>query len=139
MARTKTAGKFPAAPTHIGNSPLVQPAAADRTVGFRRNTEERRSPARFATLPVVSDDRIVVGRRRARLEGFENATRGARRDACATLGVDADKLEAGRHAEWHARLVGKRELQEVLHDRRRGVTTRCAARDVARLVVTEID
>src|SRR4051812_2962872 len=45
-----------------------------------------------------ADDRVVIRRRGARLEGFQEATT-ARTGAHATLGIDADELDAGGHLE----------------------------------------
>src|SRR6201999_2519973 len=59
--------------------------------------------------------------------------------ARAGLEIDADELDAGRHAERHRRFVGERDLQEVLDDRGRENAAGHAAAERARLVVTDID
>ncbi len=69
---------------------------------------------------VVADDRI--GCRAATVPGLKASSRPPARtgrDAHAGLRIDADQLDAGRHAERHRRLVGERHLEEVPDDRRR--------------------
>src|SRR5208282_4308191 len=75
----------------------------------------------------------------AGLEGFEDHVGVARGGAHAGFGVDADELDAGRHAERDRRLVGERDFEEIADHRRREVTTGRQPRDVARLVVTHVD
>ena len=58
-----------------------------------------------------ADDRVVVRRRCAGLESFEDSA-SARTYAHAALRVDADQLNAGRDAERHCRLVGKRRFRK---------------------------
>ena len=82
-----------------------------------------------------ADDRVAVGRRGAGLERFEDDVRVARAGAHAALGVDADELDARRHAERNRRLVGERHLQEIAHDRRGEMAAGGEPPDMARLVV----
>src|SRR5207244_12974753 len=53
--------------------------------------------------------------------------------------LDANKLDAGGHLEGNRGLVGERELQEILGDRRGQMTAGHAAAEIARLVETDID
>src|SRR5262249_23331166 len=114
---------------------LVQAAGAgaDRAIGLGRNS--KRAPVWVAH----ADHCIVVGRRGARLEGFQDHPLIARSCAHAALGINADELDAGRHAERYSRFVGKRDLHEITHDRGRQHTAGSATAEVARLVVAEID
>ena len=70
--------------------------------------------AHLAASRLRPDDRIIVGRRGAGLEGFEDDARHRRAGAHAGLRIDADELDAGRHAERNGRLVGERHFQKSL-------------------------
>src|SRR5260221_13531863 len=77
----------------------VQPAstgAQDAAVGIGRHRQ------RSAIGIGDADHRIIIRWRGAWLEGLEDrAARIARPGAHAGLGIDADQLDAGRHAEWN--------------------------------------
>src|SRR5262249_31548627 len=68
-----------------------------------------------------------------------NGPLGARASARSALQIDADKLDAWRHAERRRRLVDKRDLQKFLHDRRGEMTTSGAPTKMTRLVVANIN
>ena len=57
------------------------------------------APARRPSASATPIAAVIVRRRGARLEGFEDRAALARAGAHAALGVDADQLDAGRHAE----------------------------------------
>src|SRR6185312_14959587 len=116
----------------VATARSIEPAGsrADGAIGLRRD-----QAGRTALGLAVADDGIAIGWRRARLEGLENDTAAARPGAQTGLQVDADELEARRHPERHARLVGQRHLQEVAHDRRREMATGRPAGEMARLVI----
>src|SRR5690606_34918526 len=82
---------------------------------------------------------IAVGRLRAGLEGFEDHALVARLGAEARLGIDADQLDAGRHAERLRRLIGERGLEKIADDRSRVLAAGDTAAERARPIVTEID
>src|ERR1700694_3518694 len=57
---------------------------------------------------------IIIRRRGARLEGFEDGPAAlARAGPHSGLSVDADQLDPGGHPERNCRLVGEREFQEI--------------------------
>src|SRR5258708_30100970 len=84
-------------------------------------------------------DCVVFGRSGSGLEGFQYDARGSGPGALTGLDVDADELDAGRHAERHCRLVGQRRLEEILGDRRREVAAGSVAAEMARLVVAHVN
>ena len=95
---------------------------------------------RAAAVGVGDPDHAVIIRRRgAGLEGFREWSAFARAAPHAGLGVDADQLDAGGHLERNRRLVGERELEEVLDDRRGEMAAGGALAEIARLVVADID
>src|ERR1700686_1301451 len=89
-----------------------------------------------------ADDGVIIRRRRARLEGFQNGPAAvAGSGAHAALGVDADQLDPGGNLERDRRLVGERELEEVARDRGGEMTAGggVAVTKRTRLVKAEID
>src|SRR3974390_1179199 len=120
-------------------SQLIQPAGsrAHCAVGVRTDAEE---PGLMPLIAIaIANYRIVVGRRGAGFEGFQNNPLATRPGALSGPKVDADQLDARRHAEGHRRFFGERDLHKILHDRRRQVGAGRAAREVTRLVVAHID
>src|SRR6202158_6463928 len=96
---------------------LVQPAGAGtEQASIRVRWGLQRTPVGIGN----PDDAVIIRRRGARLEGFQNGPAAvARASAHTGLGVDADQLDAGRDLERYSRLVGERELQEGAGDRAR--------------------
>src|SRR6516225_9987219 len=89
-----------------------------------------------------ADDRVVIRRRRAWLERFQDrARRLAWTGAHAGLGDDTNQLDTGRNLERDRRLVGQRQLEEVARDRSRKMAAGrgIASAERARLVIAHID
>src|SRR2546430_10509496 len=116
-------------------TPVVHPGGAGpyRAIGLRRNAD------RAAVGIADADRRIVVGRRGTWLEGFQDNALIAGACPHAAPWIDADELDAGRHAERHRRLVRERDLHEIAHDRGRQHAAGRAAAEMARLVIAEIN
>ena len=118
-----------------GFRPSIQPAGtrAHGAAGIGRLPKV--VPAVRAVAIVVADHRIVVRRRSAGFEGFQDRALRLRTRTRAGLGVDADQLDAGRHAERHRGLVGQCDFEEVLDHRGSQRAAGLAAAERARLVV----
>src|SRR5262249_13440154 len=113
----------------------VQPArpGAEHAVGIGRNAERA-----LVALLGNSNDRVIVRRRGAGLEGLEDLPALSAARAHAGARVEPRQLEAGGRAERHGRLVGERGLEEVLDDRRGELTAGRATAEMPRLVEADI-
>src|ERR1700743_1254215 len=113
---------------------LVQtasPGAQDSTIGVRRYRQ--RASIRIGD----TDGRIVIRRRSARLERFQDDFAAISRTCPqAGLGVHPDQLDPGRDLERGCRLVGERKFHEVSGDRCGGMTRLRVSAPAAWLVVT---
>src|SRR5215470_19331160 len=109
----------------------IQPAAAYSAIRLRADAD--------SVSAAHGGDGIVFGRCGAGLEGFQNGARGSRPGTLAGLDVDADELDAERHAERHRWFVGQRCPEEIPGDRRREMPSGGAATEMTRLVVSHID
>src|SRR6185295_10806384 len=83
---------------------------------------------------------VTVRRRGARLERFQDGAAAlARSGAHAALGIDANQPDTGGNLERGRRLVGKRELHEILDDRRGGMAALRGPAQTAGLVIAKIE
>src|SRR5437879_9997500 len=104
--------------------------------GLGRDCLRRHAPI----LVGDADGGVIVRRRGARLERFQDGAAAlARSGAHAALGIDANQPDTGGNLERGRRLVGERELHEILDDRRGGMAALRGPAQAAGLVIAKIE